>query len=490
MSTRRKLTGAVAALVLVLASGVSAQSPGPEYDGLYDQYMMWVSEAGSEFYMISDGSWKPPSFDRWIEENYSVWIEPTYEIWGWTEEGWLLEGYATAPEEPVPTDPVLLEPIPSYPALADTKYLTLAYGQSTLAMFTSVDLFVDGFRVEYYAFYGNAGDLVDLRMTSDEFDSYLRLTDEFGGWIGEDDDTLGGLDARLLATLPETGWYLIHATSLDPLALGRYSISVDLFAGIPSDMPMTPIAVGEKLDGSLNEADPIGVYRKGVEGFYALTLLAPQDLTVSLSSPDGSLDTYLFVTDSTGKKILFENDDFDGLDSLVSGTLEAGTYVIVVSTYDGAFGNYTLSIQPGLTESYEKDPLGEPLYEILVVRTATETFLGAMTGEQLLRLTVDPSGDWSTHGKYVAAVTKGVRDLIDSGRLTRDEGSRLIVEAARARIGKRLKPHERERVRDLRRPLTTLEFVGPRGTTLVPSGAVSIEDQWGRRSNGFPFTVR
>ncbi len=64
-----------------------------------------------------------------------------------------------------------------------------------------------------YIFEGQANDEITITMTgSDGLDAYLGLFDPADEIIAEDDDSLGGLDAVISLTLPQSGTYLIVAT--------------------------------------------------------------------------------------------------------------------------------------------------------------------------------------------------------------------------------------------------------------------------------------
>jgi hypothetical protein len=90
------------------------------------------------------------------------------------------------------------------------------------------------------------------------------------------------------------------------------------------------IEVGTTVDASLTEAEP----------FLAWDLVAAPGTLVqaSVTDPTGSaIDTYLYVADADTGLVLFENDDFGGLDrSVVVFEVAAGVrYRIVASSYGG-----------------------------------------------------------------------------------------------------------------------------------------------------------
>ena len=70
-----------------------------------------------------------------------------------------------------------------------------------------------------------AGKTYDIRLDSDDFDSYLRLFNPKGVQIAFDDDSGGNLDARIVFTCQQSGTYRIALSSFDG-RLGRYRFSV------------------------------------------------------------------------------------------------------------------------------------------------------------------------------------------------------------------------------------------------------------------------
>lgn len=81
-----------------------------------------------------------------------------------------------------------------------------------------------------YEFEGQAGEEITISMTgTGNLDAYLGLFDPAGEVIAEDDDSLGGLNAVITITLPQTGTYLIAATRAgidEGTTVGDYTLEV------------------------------------------------------------------------------------------------------------------------------------------------------------------------------------------------------------------------------------------------------------------------
>jgi serralysin len=58
------------------------------------------------------------------------------------------------------------------------------------------------------------------------FDTYLRLEDATGRQLAFDDDSGGGLDARIVFTPPRNDTYRIIATTFAPNQPGEYTLII------------------------------------------------------------------------------------------------------------------------------------------------------------------------------------------------------------------------------------------------------------------------
>jgi hypothetical protein len=93
---------------------------------------------------------------------------------------------------------------------------------------------------DFYLFHGTAGQQVTINLTSSAFDTYLGLANEGGTFVIEDNDGGGGTNSRIIANLPETGFYLILANSWLPNSFGPYSVSLN--APAPCTFSLDPVS--------------------------------------------------------------------------------------------------------------------------------------------------------------------------------------------------------------------------------------------------------
>jgi len=118
------------------------------------------------------------------------------------------------------------------------KATPISIGQATGGALSNTDCRLDdNSYADFYIFNGNQGQQVTVFMNSSSIDSYLGLANESGTFTVEEDDSGGGLSARISATLPQTGLYIILANSallnefrgytlrLSGAALCTYSVS-------------------------------------------------------------------------------------------------------------------------------------------------------------------------------------------------------------------------------------------------------------------------
>lgn len=78
-----------------------------------------------------------------------------------------------------------------------------------------------------HTFSGRAGQVVEISLSSREFDTYLGLLDPNGQEVGQNDDVSeGNTNSFLRVTLPSNGTYQIFVNGFDRNNLGRYNLSV------------------------------------------------------------------------------------------------------------------------------------------------------------------------------------------------------------------------------------------------------------------------
>lgn len=197
---------------------------------------------------------------------------------------------------------------------------------------------------EPFTFQGNADDVVEISMTSDEIDTYLLLTGPDGELVGENDDAQG-TNSTLIRGLPQDGTYTVWAGSFFGTTTGPFTLSLsrgDQSALVPPEA--SDISLGDTVEGELTLDSPLDPYFRDPGVPYTFTGTAGMTITVSMESQD--ISPYVLVTDRYGR--LVEGDDETGLsaDGELTATLPAdGTYVLWAESNLGEeSGQFTLSL--------------------------------------------------------------------------------------------------------------------------------------------------
>ena len=205
----------------------------------------------------------------------------------------------------------------------------------------------DGAYYDAYVIRGRPGERVVVRMTSDDFDTYLHWGVERGGeWVEEDenDDTGDGTDSRLVIRLESDGAYELRAAGFDEDEEGEYTLRVSPF-GEPR---AARLRVGDTADGELTEEDHEG--EEGYEDHYVIRGAPGTQATITAESDD--FDTYLQfgVWEDGELEVEEENDDGAGgtNSQLLAEFDEGGEYRLVVRGFAGeGTGAYRLRVEEG-----------------------------------------------------------------------------------------------------------------------------------------------
>jgi serine protease Do len=104
----------------------------------------------------------------------------------------------------------------------------LGFGSTVNASIATTDLKTSGGDyLDAYWFAGTQGESVEIRMNSNDFDSYVSLSGNSGEFLADDDNSGGNGDSLLRATLPETGLYVFFASPYAVDVTGAYSLGLE-----------------------------------------------------------------------------------------------------------------------------------------------------------------------------------------------------------------------------------------------------------------------
>lgn len=189
-----------------------------------------------------------------------------------------------------------------------------------------------------YSFEARRGDVIKITLSSQNTDVYLRLGDEDGNILAENDDISdSNLNASIQYVVLEDGTYYIAALAYDP---GSYVLELENRAGgsgSSAQDEVIEIGYGDVVSGEAIDIETPIVY----------TFTGKAGETVSIAVVSDEVDTYVVLADSEGNTIV-ENDDVssDNLNSYVETVLPAsGDYLIGVFAYEA--GPFELELIQG-----------------------------------------------------------------------------------------------------------------------------------------------
>jgi 3'-phosphoadenosine 5'-phosphosulfate sulfotransferase len=310
----------------------------------------------------------------------------------------------------------------------------------------------DGAYYDAYVIRGRPGDRLVVRMSSEDFDTYLHWGyEDDGDWVdeGENDDSGDGTDSRLVIQLDRDGEYELRAAGFDEDEEGEYELRVSSMGQPPRPVPLRPgdVAAGELADGDWEGAE-------GREYHYVVRGAPGLQVTVLAESDD--FDTYLrFGVWRDGElDVQAEDDDGGGgTDALLLAEIgEDAEYHIVVSAFAGeGMGEYRLAVLEGdQTDEFADSDDDEEWDESLPDELGDPDFSGEGAD-----LDVDDE-DWATdtisEPVYVddgsddmvmtlvsAVLDEPMQGVLDEGRARDEDGAYYYEFSYTARAGERLR---------------------------------------------------
>ena len=212
-----------------------------------------------------------------------------------------------------------------------------------LALGQAVDAQLRGTQ-QTYMLDAEAGQRLRVSLTSDDFDTVLRITGPNGFSVENDDAGGGTLNSLIDASLPAAGTYRVTVSSYGNQGGGAFRLAtLDPMNPVPDGTPVRPLAFGQSLTGALARGDATSLTGQNVD-YFRFEGRAGQRVTFDVDSEQIDTCLTLYLPDGTSE----ENDDRRGLEdtnSRLSITLPTdGTYTIAASSFGrGEVGSYTVS---------------------------------------------------------------------------------------------------------------------------------------------------
>ena len=291
---------------------------------------------------------------------------------------------------------------------------TLRAGESATALLTEAVTFLDE-PAQTWVLQGTAGERVRVDVRSDDFDTYLYV-DGPGLEPGEhyNDDGGCGLGSLIEVTLPQTGAYLITATSFFG-TVGEYTVTVlgaddadlscddgdddfddDMFGVDRLDLSGTAAVGSIRTGGTQLGALDSGSDR--IDGAHAdvwtFDGTAGQSVAITLGA---DFDPKVFLVSDLLDEDYYDDDGGIGLASRLCTVIPVtGQYEIVVRGFStDALGSYTLGIEadpaPGSCDSFWRTPEQEGDASAEFSASVRDNLQGRLSVGESVRGTLGPN---------------------------------------------------------------------------------------------------
>ncbi|MBP7584966.1 MAG: PPC domain-containing protein [Spirochaetes bacterium] len=171
------------------------------------------------------------------------------------------------------------------------------------------------------------------RADASQMDPFLTLISSAKGVVARDDDGGGETNAKITGML-EAGRYYIALTSYTKTG-GGYTVSLER-KDVPPPVDAM-ITVGDRRQGA--------ILYPGQRDRYTFTVASAVTLTLNALADNSRLDTFLELYDAQGVMLNSDDDGGGGTNSMIRMRFEAGTYSVVVRSYNNTTGAYVLAVQ-------------------------------------------------------------------------------------------------------------------------------------------------
>jgi hypothetical protein len=238
-------------------------------------------------------------------------------------------------------------------AVAPAPSRTIAINADVSGLITRADPRLrDSSAYQLFRFKGSAGQIVQIDLMSSEFDAFLILQDSTGKELTHDDDSGGGTNARIIATLPYTGTFEIVANSYRAGQYGHYTLRMKGIGMASENIPTSgvlPGTVGQILRGQTvtGTLTPDSPQLTDSSVYQAWTFVGHEGESIQVDVVSSDFDAYGIIQDGNGVKLAEDDDSGGGTNARIIFTLPyTGAYRLVANTYrKGSFGAFQMSVR-------------------------------------------------------------------------------------------------------------------------------------------------
>ncbi len=229
--------------------------------------------------------------------------------------------------------------------------------------------------------------VVNISLTSDVFDTYLTLQDETGSNVATNDDASGtnsmitgfSLEAGATYTIIAESYSSHNGNTGNGGESGAFTLSI-------VEQNIERIEYTQEVEGELTSAVTTLDY----------VFSGQEDDVVVISQTSDDFDSYLYLLDSSGSEIAYNDDGGGNSNSLIGPfTLPAsGSYTVRASSYSGdGIGSFTLTINKIDIAPIE---IGEDVEISFTPRDDVKYFTFEATTGDLITISADSNGEFDT----------------------------------------------------------------------------------------------
>jgi hypothetical protein len=235
-----------------------------------------------------------------------------------------------------------------------------------------------------YTLEAEAGQALNITLTSDDFDTYLTLLDADGEPINENDDSSGTNSGFAGFVLPPSSSYALLVESYDQHTDG--GIETGAFTLTVGEQNIERIEYTQVIEDELTLDEP--------SKDYVFTGQAGDVIVATESSDD--FDSYLHLLDSSGTELTYNDDGGGNLNSLIGPyTLPTtGTYTLRAGSLSSdSEGSFTLTLNKTEMTAAEYD---EPIEATFTPSDQAKYFTFEGTQGDLVTISVNSNGAINT----------------------------------------------------------------------------------------------
>ncbi|XAM00659.1 caspase family protein [Phycisphaeraceae bacterium D3-23] len=188
------------------------------------------------------------------------------------------------------------------------------------------------------------GQVVEVDLQSEDFDTYLILQTPTGETVENDDYEGSASRSHATMDIQRLGVHRVGVTTFEPGMSGAYSVDIRITAADDprAQRDISHLTHGDTINGELEFGD-VTTDRGAMADRYSFDAELGQRVVIDLTS--NAFDTFITVTAPDGETMV--NDDFDGQghSRLSFDAEQSGPYRLSVTSYGaGAVGDYRLGL--------------------------------------------------------------------------------------------------------------------------------------------------